>query len=137
MIERPDLVKDPHFTAPANFAGNPAVKEEFDAILLEWLLSHTKAEVIRRAQESGYPAAPLNDMGEVFADPHLLARNFFYEIDHPVTGRLNYPGPPFRMSANPWSPQRAPLLGEHTEEVLRQLGYDADALATLRAERVI
>jgi crotonobetainyl-CoA:carnitine CoA-transferase CaiB-like acyl-CoA transferase len=137
MIERPDLVKDPHFTAPQNFSGNPAVKEEFDAILLEWLLAHTKAEVIDRAQEAGYPSAPLNDMSEVFTDPHLLARNFFYEIDHPHTGNLRYPGPPFRMSADAWCPRPAPLLGEHTEEVLRGLGYADEAIRSLMAEAAV
>ena len=87
MIDRPDLVNDPHFTAPENFAGNPEVKEEFDAILLEWLLTHTKREVMEKSQAAGYPCGALNNMADVFADPHLDSAGFFPEIDHPHTGR--------------------------------------------------
>jgi len=137
MIDRPDLVNDPHFTAPENFTGNAAVKEEFDAILLDWMLTRTKAEVLERAQRAGYPSAPLNRMDDVFCDPHLLARNFFVEMDHPHTGSLKYPGAPFRMGASPWQPRRAPLLGEHTDEVLSSVGYSDAEIAALRARNVI
>jgi len=137
MIERPDLVNDPHFTAPENFSGNAAVKEEFDAILLEWMLAHTKAEVLDRAQHAGYPSAPLNRMDDVFRDPHLAARNFFVELEHPHTGRLKYPGAPFRMDASPWRPRRAPLLGEHTDEVLRSAGYIDAEIVSMSCEGVV
>jgi crotonobetainyl-CoA:carnitine CoA-transferase CaiB-like acyl-CoA transferase len=134
MIDRPDLVNDPHFTAPENFAGNAEVKEEFDGILLEWLLTHTKREVMELSQAAGHPCGAINTLADVFEDPHLEARGFFQTIDHPATGPLKYPGPQFRMSETPWRAGRAPLLGEHTSEVLQSLGYSADDIARLREQ---
>jgi crotonobetainyl-CoA:carnitine CoA-transferase CaiB-like acyl-CoA transferase len=131
MIDRPDLIEDAHFLD--NFAGNAEVKAEFDALLLEWLLVRTKREVMKKAQSVGYICTELKTMDEVFEDPHLRERAFFVQIDHPYTGQLTYPGPPFRMSESPWTGERAPLLGEHTASVLHErLGYGAQDLAVLR-----
>ncbi|HLF72432.1 MAG TPA: CoA transferase [Dehalococcoidia bacterium] len=137
MIERPDLVEDEHFTAPENFSGNAEVKAEFDAILLEWLLQRTKREVMEASQAVGYPCGALNTMADVFDDPHLAARGFFAQVDHPYTGTLTYPGPQFRMSETPWRAGRAPLLGEHTREVLHELGYDDEDVTVLRQQGAI
>jgi crotonobetainyl-CoA:carnitine CoA-transferase CaiB-like acyl-CoA transferase len=128
MIGRPDMIDDPHFTAPENFTNNPDVKAEFDAILLEWLLQRTKREVMEKSQSVGYMCGAINTMEDVFEDPHLRARGFFVDIEHPRTGTLTYPGAPFIMTETPWRAGRAPLLGEHTHEVLsKRLGYsDAD-----------
>jgi crotonobetainyl-CoA:carnitine CoA-transferase CaiB-like acyl-CoA transferase len=60
-------------------------------------------------------------MADLLASPHLRARNFFRRIDHPIAGAFDYAGPPARMSASPAEPRRAPLLGEHTREVLCDL----------------
>jgi formyl-CoA transferase len=137
MIDRPDLVNDPHFTAPENFSGNPEVKEEFDGILLEWLLTHTKREVMEKSQAAGHPCGAINTMADVFEDPHLAARGFFQTIDHPATGPLQYPGPQFRMSETPWRAGRAPLLGEHTSEVLQGAGYSKQDIARLREQGAV
>jgi crotonobetainyl-CoA:carnitine CoA-transferase CaiB-like acyl-CoA transferase len=138
MIDRPDLIDDPHFTAPENFVGNPEVKAEFDAILLEWLLPRTKREITERAQAAGYPCGALNTMADVFDDPHLQARGFLPEIEHPVAGPLTYPGPPFQMSEGAWRAVRAPLLGEHTAAVLRErLGYSDADIVRLREQGAI
>ena len=134
MVDRPDLVDDPHFTAPENFTANAEVKAEFDAILLEWLLRHSKQEVMEKAQACGYPCGAINKMADVFNDPHLRARGFLVEVEHPHTGPLTYPGAPFVMSETPWRASRAPLLGEHTREVLGRLGYGEADVARLRAE---
>jgi crotonobetainyl-CoA:carnitine CoA-transferase CaiB-like acyl-CoA transferase len=138
MIERPDLIDDAYFTAPENFRDNPEVKAEFDAILLAWLLEHTKQEVMERAQAFGYMCGAINEMSDVFKDPNLLERGFFRQIEHPVTGPLLYPGPPFKMSDTPWLAGRAPLLGEHTREVLQsRLGYSDEDIVRLREQGVI
>jgi crotonobetainyl-CoA:carnitine CoA-transferase CaiB-like acyl-CoA transferase len=77
-------------------------------------------------------------MDQVFVDPHLRNRNFLVEIDHPFTGPVEYPGPQFRMAVTPWRAGRAPLLGEHTTEVLRNdLGLEADAIVRLRSQGAI
>jgi formyl-CoA transferase len=138
MIERPDLIADPYFTAPEHFFNNAEVKAEFDAILLEWLLPRTKREVTERAQAVGYPCGALNTMADVFDDPHLQARGFLPRVEHPIAGTLTYPGAPFQMSEGAWKPGRAPLLGEHTSAVLREhLGYSAADVVRLREQGVI
>jgi crotonobetainyl-CoA:carnitine CoA-transferase CaiB-like acyl-CoA transferase len=137
MIEREDLIDDPYFTAPENFNGNAEVKAEFDAVLLEWLLRHGKRDVMRRAQETGYMCTAVNGIDELIDDPHFAARDFFTRVEHPFAGELTYPGAPFRMSETPWRAGRAPLLGEHTDEVLRELGYSTEDVGMLREEGVV
>jgi len=138
MIGREDLIDDAYFTAPENFSGNAEVKAEFDAVLLEWLLQHTKREVMERSQACGYMCGAINTMEDVFADPHLAERGFFAEVNHPHTGPLRYPGAQFKMSETPWRAGRAPLLGEHTHEVLTDLlGYGEAELAALRQQGAI
>ena len=70
-------------------------------------------------------------------DPSLRASGTVVEVDHPVRGKYLTVGNPIKMSASPTHVTRSPLLGEHTEEVLRELGYSAADMETLRAERVI
>lgn len=138
MMDRPDLIDNPYFTAPENFSHNPAVKAEFDALLLEWLLPRTKREITERAQAVGYPCGALNTMADVFTDPHLAERGFLPHISHPVAGDLAYPGPPFQMSDAVWQAGRAPLLGEHTRAILTErLGYSSEDVARLREQGAV
>ena len=137
MIDREDLIDDPYFTAPENFAGNAQVKAEFDALVIEWLISRGKQEIMEKAQSVGYFCGAINTMEDVFGDPHLQARGFFTEIDHPATGPLRYPGAPFKAGATSWKVGRAPLLGEHTHEVLSGLGYSGEEIVRMRSQGVI
>jgi crotonobetainyl-CoA:carnitine CoA-transferase CaiB-like acyl-CoA transferase len=137
MIDRPDLVEDEYFTKPEHFTGNPEVKAEFEAILLEWLLTHTKREVMEKSQECGYPCGAINTMEDVFADPQLAARGFFAQVDHPAVGVLTYTGAQMKMSETPWRAGRAPMLGEHTSEVLSKLGYEAEDIARLKEQGAV
>lgn len=134
-MDRPDLATDPRFTSPENFYGNPERRQEVSALVLEWTLQHTKREVMQRCQEFGYLAGAVNDMADVFADPHLAAREFFVSADHPAVGSLRYLGPQFRPGFNAG---RAPLLGEHNREVYcGRLGYSGEDLVRLRQQGVI
>jgi len=79
------------------------------------------------------PCGPINDYAQVFADPQVAARGMVLETDHPVLGRLRTLGSPIKMSATPAdATRRAPLLGEHTDEVLAELGLSADEITALR-----
>jgi len=78
----------------------------------------------------GLPAGPINDYAEAFADPQIRAREMVVEIDHPSLGRLRALGSPIKMSETPpIANRRAPLLGEHSREVLREAGLSAEEIA--------
>ena len=134
MLGRPELKTDRHFLDNIN---DLSLKPEVDAMLLEWTLTRTKREIQEQAQACGFAGSAVNTMEDVFADPHLAERGFFVEVDHPEAGRLRYPGPPFRMGDAPWAAGRAPLLGEHTAEVLAPLGHDLAAVARMREQGVV
>jgi formyl-CoA transferase len=75
-------------------------------------------------ERHGVPCGPINTYDQVFADPHVQSRRMVLDTEHPTLGRIQTLGSPMKMSRTPPLPgRRAPLLGEHTEEVLRELGY--------------
>ena len=97
----------------------------------------TCADWLRRLDEAGIPCGPINTYAEVFADPQVIARELAVEVDHPTLGRLRSLGTPIKMSATPLDPhRRAPLLGEHTEEVLRAAGFTDEDVQALRSSGV-
>src|SRR5262249_21938775 len=80
------------------------------------------------------PCGPIHDYAQVFADPQGQARGMMAEIEHPTLGRTRALGSPIKMSATPPDvTRRAPLLGEHTDQILRGAGYSAEEIAALRA----
>jgi CoA:oxalate CoA-transferase len=91
------------------------------------------------AQAGHVPLAPAYTAQEVVNSPQISARNYFVEIDHPEIGRVRYPGAPYTLSETPWRiVRRAPLLGEHNEEIYcGRLGYTRENLVKLAAAGVI
>jgi CoA:oxalate CoA-transferase len=101
-------------------------------------MARNKNEIVAIFQKAGIPCAPLNTTEDLLADAQLADRGYFVQIDHPASGRLTYPGAPFRLMQTPFAIRRpAPLLGQHNAEVLGDLGYDANDLAVLSAAGVI
>jgi crotonobetainyl-CoA:carnitine CoA-transferase CaiB-like acyl-CoA transferase len=84
---------------------------------------------------AGLPAGRINDIGQVFADPQVLARGMAVELDHPTAGRIRLPGVPVKFAATPAAIQGPPpRLGEHTDQVLAEtLGLEPGEIAALRA----
>ena len=81
------------------------------------------------------PAGPIYDVGQVYRDPHVLARGMLAEVEHPTAGRIPQIGIPVKLSATPGRITRpAPRLGEHTDEVLALAGYSPAEIAALRSE---
>ncbi len=104
------------------------------AALIEAVMSQQPCGYWLSAFEAAdIPCGPINDYAHVFADPQVSARSMVLETDHPVLGRLRTLGSPIKMSATPTDAgRRAPLLGEHTEEVLKEFGLSANEIAALR-----
>lgn len=134
MIDRPDMREDPRFLSNLF---NPEMKGEVDAAFIPWLLDHDKQWIMEKGQREGFAITAINTMEDVFADPHLRHRDFFETLDHPEAGPFEYPGPPFRPARTARSMTRAPLLGEHTAEVLGELGYEPSDIVILRERGVV
>jgi crotonobetainyl-CoA:carnitine CoA-transferase CaiB-like acyl-CoA transferase len=125
--------------ALATAAGRRAEADRLDAGLARWCAARDAATVLDALRAAGVPAEPvvpahLADRQELFA-----ARGYFEEVDHPVVGPKRYPSLPFRLASHtgPWFTRPAPLLGQHNDEVLSELGFDAAGRERLRAEQVI
>lgn len=137
MIGRPDLAADPGFSTPQG-QRDPENLERFNVIWYPWIIERTKKEIIEAGQAAGVLCGPINTIEDLVNDPHWAAREFWAEIDHPVTGKLKYPGAPFKVAAAPWQVSRpAPLLGQHNNEVYSELGYSKDDLIRLRGAGII
>jgi formyl-CoA transferase len=133
MIGKPELAADDMLLR----ASTPEAKDMVNALILEWLYDKSKHEAMHAAQAQGIFCTALNTIEEVFADPHIRERGFLVDIDHPHTGTLKYAGAPFAMSEAGWKKGRAPLLGEHTKQVLTDLGYSDEDIVRLREQGAI
>ncbi len=111
--------------------------DEIDALMDEWLAGHDRREVVARAQELRVPFTEVFRPDEVLADPHHAERGAFVELDHPVAGRLTQPGPAVQFAATPWRVERAPMLGEHTDEVLGRWCSSAELAALLETGAIV
>lgn len=101
------------------------------AVVDGWTRGHTKAELFEVLAED-VPCGPVNDVQDIFADPHFEAREMLPEIEHAGTGeRVRVAGTPIKLTRTPGGVhRRAPFLGEHTEEILSEAGYDPATLET-------
>jgi formyl-CoA transferase len=134
-IDRADLLEDERFQTAE---GRAQHVEELRAAIAAWTTTRTKREVMACLQQHGVPCGAVFDSGDIFADPHLKERGMVQLVDHPGRGPVEMLGNPIRLSASPTTLKRAPLLGEHTAEVLTaELDLTADALESLGRSRVI
>ena len=133
MIGREDLVGDPRLMQPVAML-DPAFVEEVDAAYLTWSMARGKHEAVAEAQRYGLLSGVMNTPADLIEDPEFAMRGVWDEIEHPVAGTFRYPGRPVLMGETPRAtPVRAPLLGEHTAEVLTDLlGVAAEDLPVLR-----
>jgi formyl-CoA transferase len=130
-IGRDDLIGDPRYeTAEARWRH----RVEVDALVEGWTRERSKHDVMKTLAGAGVPCGACLDTGEVLADPHLRARDMIVEVTHPVRGSYFTVGNPVKLSSSPTTIAMAPLLGQHREEILQELGYDAAAIATLEAD---
>jgi crotonobetainyl-CoA:carnitine CoA-transferase CaiB-like acyl-CoA transferase len=138
-----ELLERPAWTTDARLAtgtGRRAAQDRLDAELGRWCATQDRDALVERLLARGIPAAPVLPARDAAANPQMRARGFFEAVVHPVTGTHEMPGLPMRFSAldGRWYRAPAPTLGQHNDEVLRELlGLDDDTIAALRAAGVI
>ena len=131
----PALVEDTRFATPPLRVKNRAALAE---LLQARFTTAGTAAWLERLEAAGVPAGPILDYGQVFADPHVRHREMAVEVEHPRAGRSRVLGIPVKLSSTPGSIRTpAPTLGQHTDEVLKELGYDAAAVANLKARNIV
>ncbi|MCY4556767.1 MAG: CoA transferase [Chloroflexi bacterium] len=138
MLGNPPELTEERWKDPSS-QGDGAMQEEFEGEhFLPWILEKTRAEAWRSAQQNRVLSGPINTMADLDVDPSFNSRGVFAEGDHPVAGHMRYPGRPFIMNGSPWRLRRtAPLLGQHTAEVLTELGYSHAEIGRLGDAGVI
>jgi crotonobetainyl-CoA:carnitine CoA-transferase CaiB-like acyl-CoA transferase len=129
----------PHLrNAPLVGPGAAEANEEIEALLMPWTVEHGKEEFYYAGQAGGQNFGYVASPEDMLKSPQLKDREYYVKVDHPIAGALTYPGAPYKMSATPWQAGRAPLLGEHNEEVLcGRLSYSREDLVNLSRAGVI
>jgi formyl-CoA transferase len=134
VIGKDQWITDPNFATPD--ARLPRLKEVF-ATVEQWTLTKTKFEAMELLNRHDVPCGPILSMEELAREPSLRATGTVVEVDHPKRGKYLSVGNPIKMSDSPTEVKRSPLLGEHTDEVLAELGLGHSEIQALRAQKVI
>ena len=133
VLRRPELASDPRFAANARRHAN---RDALAAIIVDEFRKLTAAELVARLDSAQIANARVNTMEELWAHPQLAARHRWVDIDTPA-GRIPALIPPAASDGFDYRMDPIPAVGEHTDAILRELGYDAQAIATLRAANAV
>jgi crotonobetainyl-CoA:carnitine CoA-transferase CaiB-like acyl-CoA transferase len=134
-IGAPELTDDRRYATNGDRVAN---RVALRGIVAARLATKRSRHWLARLAAAEVPAGPINDLAAVFASQQVMARGQVVEVEHPVLGSVRQVGPPFALAATPAAVRTAPpLLGEQTDEVLAELGYDVTGIAELRAAGVV
>ncbi len=134
VIGKESWITDPGYATPD--ARLPKLKEVFAAVEA-WTVTKTKFEAMAELNQHDIPCGPILSMEELAAEQSLRDTGTIVEVDHPTRGKYLSVGNPIKMSDSPTVVTRSPLLGEHTRDVLAELGLWVEEIEALRAEKVI
>jgi crotonobetainyl-CoA:carnitine CoA-transferase CaiB-like acyl-CoA transferase len=137
-----EVMGHPDWADSELFANAQIRSQYWDALkplMLEWTMEHTVEEIYRNSQEKGIPLGAVRNAAQVLEDKQMKAREFFVDIDRAKTGKLTFPGVPYRFSEiQREAPVAAPLLGQHNEEIYcKRMGYTRIDLDKLKEAGVI
>jgi formyl-CoA transferase len=134
VIGREDWITDPRFATPK--ARLPHLSEIFDGIE-QWTKTKTKFEAMEILNKYDIPCGPILSMKEIAEESSLRKTGTVVEVDHPTRGKYLTVGNPIKLSDSPTEVKRSPLLGEHTDEIMKELGYSDAEIQALHSEKVI
>jgi formyl-CoA transferase len=135
LIGKPEWKTDPDYATPP--ARLPRLRLIFDTIE-QWTMTKTKFEVMDICNKQDIPVGPILSMKEIAEEPSLRTTGTVVEVDHPGRGRYLTVGNPIKLSDSPADVRRSPLLGEHTDEILRKvLGYSDQELAEIKVSGAV
>lgn len=136
VLGNPEVLSTPEWRDFIYRIGNA---DDLYALMLEFTEKYTMLELFEAGRREGVPIAPILDIADFYNSPHTKAREFFVEVEHPVAGKADYPGPPYKWTETPAVIKRpAPCLGEHNEEVYcQEMGFSKYDLAALRGGGVL
>jgi crotonobetainyl-CoA:carnitine CoA-transferase CaiB-like acyl-CoA transferase len=133
--DRPDLLDDERFNSQGKRAANATERVTLMGAILA---TRTTADWLKRLDDCDVPCAPVLRRAEVLTNEQVVARELIAEYDHPGVGRVRQARPAARFSATPVrNPSAAPKIGEHSREILQELGYGAEEIDVLVAAKVI
>ena len=134
VIGHEDWLEDPEWSTPE--ARLPKLEQLFEEIE-KWTKTKTKYEVMDILNPLNVPCGPILSMKELAEEPSLRATGTIVEVDHPERGKYLTVGNPIKLSDSPTDVQRSPLLGEHTDEVLTELGFSNAEIAAAKEEKAV
>jgi crotonobetainyl-CoA:carnitine CoA-transferase CaiB-like acyl-CoA transferase len=136
VLGSPEVLQMPDWR---NFMYRIGNAEDLYALMLEFTQKYTMIELFEAGKREGVPIAPILNIEDFYNSPQTKARKYFVEVNHPIAGKAEYPGPPYKWSGTPAEIQRpAPCLGEHNEEIYcRELGFSKQDLNAFRAAGVL
>jgi crotonobetainyl-CoA:carnitine CoA-transferase CaiB-like acyl-CoA transferase len=132
-LEVPEIAADPRFSSMSKRLGDPDYPLVYREILQNAAAKFTIGEAMARLSRASVPAVAATTLAEIPEHPQIVANELFSDDVHPLGGPLRQPGPAARFAATPARPGApAPLPGQHTDEILGELGFDAASIAALR-----
>jgi len=134
-IRKPDLRDKPEYAVNGDRVRN---RTKLVPLLQEYFLTRPVARWVEDLQEANVPCGPINNLADVFSDPQLLHRQMYLEMPHPTLGSIKQTGIPIKFSLTPGGLDRPPpLLGEHNDEILEEMGYTKADILRLTEQSVI
>ena len=135
VLGKPEWAEDPRFR---DRKGRTANHDALSSLSQEIFRRGRRSDWLRRLEEKDVPCAPLNTLEEVFQDPQVREYGFPIEVEHPKMGKMRMLGSAIELSRTPPKIKSAPpILGEHTEEILREFGHDENTIGRLKSAGII